>query len=48
MNTVSCTKCAKEIDRLEVFPKGVCLDCHAETFVMPTADELVAMWGGKA
>ena len=43
----NCTKCAREIHRLEVFPKGLCVDCHAEITPMPTAQELIEMWGGK-
>jgi DNA-directed RNA polymerase subunit RPC12/RpoP len=44
---VNCTMCDKEIDRLEAYGNGECLDCHAKNFVMPTAEELVAMWSGR-
>jgi hypothetical protein len=40
-----CTQCTAEIDPLEVFPEGKCLECHAKAFVMPTETELKAMWG---
>lgn len=43
---VTCVECGVEIAPLDVFPKGRCMDCHALTFVMPTADELARMWGG--
>lgn len=43
-----CTGCAVNIHPLEVFPEGKCLDCHAKNFVMPTAGELISMWGGGA
>jgi Zn finger protein HypA/HybF involved in hydrogenase expression len=28
----TCTKCKKEIDLLDRFPRGLCLDCHAAKF----------------
>jgi len=46
----ACTRCGSCVDPLEVFPGGVCLSCWAvspEGRRMPTADELVAMWGGQ-
>jgi len=46
MSKVNCTKCNVEIDKLAVFPKGYCVDCHAEVTPMATAKELVEMWGG--
>ena len=27
---VSCKKCARQITALDVFPGGICLQCHAE------------------
>lgn len=45
----ACTRCGSDVDPLEVFPGGVCLPCWAvspEGRRMPTADELVTMWGG--
>lgn len=48
---VKCNSCGAETDELAVFPGGVCLACWRQTDEgqrMPTADELVAMWGGKA
>lgn len=50
-----CVICGREVDPLEVFPapEGVegirCLDDYAnspEGRRMPTADEIVNMWGG--
>lgn len=44
-----CTKCGASTDELALFPGGVCLDCWAkspEGRRMPTADEVVQMWGG--
>ena len=45
-----CTSCKAPTDPLALFPGGVCLTCWAKTPEgrrMPTADEVVAMWGGK-
>lgn len=47
--TIICTTCDKAHDLLESFPGNLCLACYAESPEgrrMPTADELVAMWGG--
>jgi len=44
-----CAGCGAGVDRLDVFPGGVCLSCWAvspEGRRMPTADELTDMWGG--
>jgi hypothetical protein len=48
----SCSECGREVDDLEVFPKGRCLECHAsapetqhENATM-TAEKLAAMFGG--
>lgn len=44
-----CTSCNAPVDPLEVFPGGVCLTCWAaspEGRRMPTAEEVVALWGG--
>jgi hypothetical protein len=46
---VVCTRCGSDTDPLAVFPGGLCLDCYKVTPEgrrMPTADEVVAMWGG--
>ena len=46
----SCTQCTREIDRLAVFPAGLCVDCYAQTEEANrpiTARELAQMWGGK-
>lgn len=50
-DAVACTGCGTPTGPLEMFPGGVCLPCWAaspEGRRMPTADELVAMWGGPA
>lgn len=46
---ITCKGCTKVHDRLESFPGNLCLECWADSPEgrrMPTADELVAMWGG--
>lgn len=47
MAIVNCTKCNVEIDKLAVFPKGYCVDCHAEVTPMPTAEEVTRLWSDK-
>jgi hypothetical protein len=45
-----CTNCKNEVDRLAVFPGGLCLECYAispEANRIITAQELAQMWGGK-
>lgn len=45
-----CTSCKAPTEPLDLFPGGVCLTCWAkspEGQRMPTADEVVAMWGGR-
>jgi hypothetical protein len=47
---VKCSRCANEIRPSEVFPQGLCLNCHALDFdskPMPTAQEIRQMWGIK-
>ena len=44
-----CRGCGDPTDQLDLFPGGVCLACWAkspEGRRMPTADEVVRMWGG--
>lgn len=43
-----CTSCARPVQRLSVFPRGRCLDCHAAATPLPTAADVVAMWGGAS
>lgn len=46
----NCTKCETLTHVYELFPGDVCLTCWADSPEgrrMPTAGELVAMWGGK-
>jgi hypothetical protein len=44
-----CTSCGNPVDPLEVFPGDKCLECWKEQdFVMPTAEQLVGLWGGPA
>ncbi len=48
-DTTACTSCGTPTDPLAVFPGGACLACWAaspEGRRMPTADEVVRMWGG--
>ncbi len=48
---INCRQCATPTDPLGLFPGGVCLTCWAQTPEgrrMPTADEVVALWGGPA
>jgi hypothetical protein len=47
----ACSACKASIDPLEVFPGGVCLNCWAASPAgrkMVTAEELIAMWGGRS
>lgn len=44
-----CTNCAGLVNKLELFPNNLCLNCWADTpegRYLPTAEELVKMWGG--
>lgn len=43
--TVKCSDCQTEIDPLDVFPEGRCLNCHAAVTPMPTAEEVRRAWG---
>lgn len=46
----TCCHCGVTVAYLEVFPGPACLACYARTpegMRMPSAAELVAMWGGK-
>ena len=48
---MTCKACGKTVDKLAVFPGGICVDCYAVTpegSRMPTAEEIVEMWGGPA
>lgn len=48
---MKCKKCKATVDPLEVFPGTVCLSCWAaspEGRYVPTAQELVRAWGGRA
>ena len=50
MKTFTCTSCGQIEDALTEFPGGRCLECWRvtpEALRTPTADELVAMWGGN-
>lgn len=49
--TFTCKTCETEHDILAKFPGGICVDCYAQTPEgrrMPTAEEVVSMWGGNA
>jgi hypothetical protein len=39
---VTCSKCGKLVDPLEVFPKRRCLECHAEEW-RPSAEDFGGM-----
>ena len=42
-----CAKCGTEIDPLEVFPRGLCLKCHArieDKKPLPSAQEFAKQW----
>ena len=46
-----CTGCGQPIEPLTDFPGPLCLTCYAksqEGAPMPTADDIVSMWGGRA
>lgn len=38
MTPITCHDCGKQVDPLEVFPKGRCLACHEKHFVPSNAD----------
>lgn len=45
----ACTSCGKDMMEIDAFPGNVCLDCYADSPEgrrMPTAEEVVEMWGG--
>ena len=48
-----CAKCAKPVDKLDLFPGDVCLDCHAAdpdvigALALLDGQKLAKMWGGK-
>jgi len=45
----TCPDCGSSVEPLEAFPEGRCLDCYSklmENAPMPTAAEIVQMWGG--
>lgn len=47
---MTCTTCSTTIHPLEVFPGQVCLPCWAASpqgSKIPTAEEVIALWGGK-
>lgn len=49
MTEPACSTCETPVDPLEVFPGGLCLPCYAATPEgrrVPTAEEVVALWGG--
>ena len=51
MSAQPCAACATPTDPLEIFPAGLCLRCYAKSLTgrqMPTAAEVVTMWGGRA
>ena len=48
-----CAKCAKPVDKLDLFPGDVCLDCHAAdpdvigALALLDGQKLAKIWGGK-
>lgn len=42
-----CLDCNTTLDRLEVFPQGRCVECHARVTPLPTLDQFIAMWRGN-
>lgn len=51
MKTITCAGCKTATDKLEIYPGKLCFNCWKTTPAgqkMPTAEELIAMWGGKA
>jgi hypothetical protein len=47
--TTKCPDCGKDVHPLAVFPEGRCLECYKVATAndpMPTADDIVRMWGG--
>jgi len=42
---VKCSKCGKDVQRIDLFPGGICLECHEQKFnasQMPTAEAVKA------
>lgn len=39
-----CTNCRRPIQRLSVFPKNECIECHATNAPTPTAQSVTDMW----
>jgi len=47
--TFACRACSAQTHWLEEFPGRICFDCYTKTQAqapMPTADQIVSMWGG--
>jgi hypothetical protein len=48
---MKCADCQRDIDQIDVFPKGRCVDCHAKApevireLSTMTAEKLARMWG---
>lgn len=42
-----CPDCNRPVQRLSVFPGDRCIDCHAAITPMPTANDVIRMWGGR-
>jgi len=43
-----CSSCNRPVHKFALFPKEHCLDCHAAVTPMPTAEDVIRMWGGRA
>lgn len=53
MMVVVCADCGRDVDRLDVFPKQRCLQCHdaapevQRAFSTLTGESLARIWGAK-
>lgn len=46
---ITCKGCGKDVGPLEVFPGDLDVECYAKTqegLPLPTAQDIVRMWGG--
>jgi hypothetical protein len=49
MEMVACVQCGTEIEKIEVFVGGICVECHAAKWEASEEDfeSMVATFGGK-
>lgn len=51
---IKCSECGKKMDKIDVFPQGLCMDCHGKKFDAQerkkTPEQVLAefkeAWGG--